>query len=171
MIWGVSGESSLNSHWRGSGGIPSTTLSFFFYSLSSQITCYLGCLHSGSGAKRKCPLALSVCIATVPSHLWLSPMGSPWSQLSLPVPLQSLEPSLQGDAGPAAVALPDPCASPGGWGQIHLSVLSVPALPSPGELQPLESHPCLTPTPGKRRPPQVFQSGVLGRSVPSAELP
>lgn len=52
---------------------------------------------------------------------------------------------LQGDADPAAVALPDPCAGPDGWGQIHLSVLSVPGLPSPGDLQPLESHPCLAP--------------------------
>ena len=41
---------------------------------------------------------------------------------------------LQGDADLAAVALANPYVSLDGWGQIHPSVLSVPGLPSPGEL-------------------------------------
>lgn len=41
---------------------------------------------------------------------------------------------LQGDADLAAVSLANPYVSLDGWGQIHPSVLSVQALPSPGEL-------------------------------------
>lgn len=84
-FWGVSGESSLNPQWRGFRGIPSMTLSFF-YSFSSQITHYLGCLHSGVLAWINSPKKVSFSFVYVQSS---------YSQSSLDVTNgKSLEPTL-----------------------------------------------------------------------------
>lgn len=71
----------------------------FFYSLSSQIIHYLGCLHSGVLAWISSPKKVSFSFVYVHSSS---------SQSSLAVPGASSV--LQGDAGPAAVALANLCS-------------------------------------------------------------
>lgn len=102
------------------------TLSFF-YSFGSQITRYLGCLHSGVLAWISSPKKVSFSFVYVHSSYSQSSLAvtdgdSPEPALCYRMMLTQLQWHWQTPV------------SPEGWGQIHPSVLSVPGLPGPGEL-------------------------------------